>query len=225
MGNFMATRGLRQGDPLSPYLFILVMEGLTQLLKKLTSPFSFHPKCEGLSITSLAFADDLFIFSKADINSVTTIKHTLDLFQSTSGLKPNLQKSMIFTSGLNSQAQVAIAHILGMQVGTLPIKYLGVPLITGNLSHANCLSLLDRLSAKVNSWTTKVLSYGGKVLLINTVLIAIIRYWTASLLLPRKTIKEIEKILKGFLWGNTRKAKIKWSIVSQPKEKRRLRDK
>lgn len=59
--------------------------------------------------------------------------------------------------------------------------------------------------------------YGGKVLLINTVLIAISRYWTASLFLPRKIIKEIERILKGFLWRNTRKAKIKWSTICQPK--------
>lgn len=220
-GNFKSSRGLRQGYPLSPYLFILVMEGLTQLLKRqsLTNLFSFHPKCGGLSITSLAFADDLFIFSKADYNSVSAIKSTLDLFQSISGLKPNLQKSMAFTSGVNSQVQAGIARILGMQLGSLPIKYFGVPLTVGKLSHANCLPLLNRLSIKVNSWACKVLSYGGRVLLTNTVLIAICRYWTASLFLPRKTIKEIERILKGFLWGSTRKAKIKWSTICQPKEK------
>lgn len=218
-GNFKASRGLSQGDPLPPYLFILVMEGLTQLLEKqaLSNPFSYHPKCTALNITSLAFADDLFIFSKADVNSVTSIKNTLNVFQEISGLKPNLQKSMVFTSGIKSQTQAAISCILGMQLGTLPIKYLGVPLTTGKLSHDNCRPLLDRLSAKVNSWSCKVLSYVAKVLLTNTVLTAIVRYWTASLLLPRKTIKEIEKILKGFLWGTTRKAKIKWSTVCQPK--------
>lgn len=105
-----------------------------------------------------------------------------------------------------------------MPWGTLPIKYLGVPLTVGKLSIANCSPLLDRLRNRVNRWTNKNMSYGGRLQLINSVLIGICRYWTSSLFLPKKIIKMIEKILKGFLWGSTRKAKIKWSIVCQPKE-------
>lgn len=110
-GHFNATRGLRQGDPLSPCLFILVVEGLTQLLKKASShpQFSFHPRCARLGITSLAFADDLFIFAKADTQSVNIIKNTLEVFQNISGLKPNLQKCMVFTSGISTQLQNEIA--------------------------------------------------------------------------------------------------------------------
>lgn len=220
-GNFKSSRGLRQGDPLSPYLFILVMEGLTQMLKHQTSikNFSFHPRCGNENITSLAFADDLFIFSKADLHSVTIIKQTLEEFQKISGLKPNLQKSMVFSSGLNSQKQAELAQVLGMQIGTLPIKYLGLPLTMDKLSFVDCCPLLDRLTTRVTSWANKNLSYGGRVLLFNSVLTAICRYWTASFFLPRKIIKEIERILKGFLWGSTRKAKIKWSTICQPKER------
>lgn len=150
---------------------------------------------------------DLFIFSKADLHSVTIIKQTLEEFQKISGLKSNLQKSMVFTSGLNSQKQAEIAQVLGMQIGSIPIKYLGLPLTMGKLTFADCSSLLDRLTSRVTSWANKNLSYGGRVMLINSVLTAICRYWTASLFLPRNIIKKIERILKGFLWENTRKAK------------------
>lgn len=83
-GNFNSTRGLRQGDPLSPALFILTMEGFTQLLRTQSQlhPFKFHPRCEHLKICSLAFADDLFILSRADEESIRIIKDTLNIFAS-----------------------------------------------------------------------------------------------------------------------------------------------
>lgn len=106
-----------------------------------------------------------------------------------------------------------------MPLGHLPIRYLGVPLVAGKLSYHDCSPLIDRIYNKVQNWTTKNLSYGGKLQLINAVLMAVCRYWTASYFLPRKLIKEIERILKTFLWGGARKAKVSWSILCLPKEK------
>lgn len=138
-GNFKDSRGLKQGDPLSPCLFILVIEELTQLLKKraLNNQFSFHPRCDRLNITSVAFADGLFIFSKAYPHSATITKTTLDIFQTASSLKPTLQKSMAFTSVLSPQMQIGISQVLGMQIRTLPIRFLGFSLTIGKLTYAS----------------------------------------------------------------------------------------
>lgn len=75
IGHFKATRRLRQGDPLFPCFFILVMEGFAQMLKGkvLNSHFDYHPRSQQLKLSSLAFANDLFILSKTDIQSIRVI--------------------------------------------------------------------------------------------------------------------------------------------------------
>lgn len=92
--NFKATRGLRQGDPPSPTLFILAMEGFTQLFQTVIQnhPFSYLLKCQPIRLSSLAFENDLFILSKADFPSIHTIRNILTKFDDLSGLRPNLQK-------------------------------------------------------------------------------------------------------------------------------------
>ncbi|KAG5564631.1 hypothetical protein RHGRI_000728 [Rhododendron griersonianum] len=98
-GFFPGQRGLRQGDPLSPYLFLLVMEGFTALLQykiDQSSGFIYHPKCKPLNITHLIFADDLFVLCGAGEISFQVIADTLSDFYHFSGLQPNMQKSSIF---------------------------------------------------------------------------------------------------------------------------------
>lgn len=100
-GYFRGARGLRQGDLISPYLFVIVMEVLARLLaEKAESPdFKFHWRCEKNKIINLCFADDLMIFCKGDINSVSLIKEALDEFQGLSGLSPSPPKSHMFFCG------------------------------------------------------------------------------------------------------------------------------
>lgn len=81
-GFFKGEKGLRQGDPISPHLFLLVMEGLHATLQRKISQghFNFHPKCSDLSIYYLAFADDLFLLAGADCPSLEIIKEGWDEF-------------------------------------------------------------------------------------------------------------------------------------------------
>ena len=88
VGYFEGARGVRQGDPLSPYLFVIAMNVLSGLLDAGAhyEVFSYHPKCKKIKLTHLCFADDLLIFSKGVLNSVAGIQKILQLFYTYSGL-------------------------------------------------------------------------------------------------------------------------------------------
>lgn len=86
------------------------------------------------------------------------------------------------------------------------------------LSYIDCLPLLDKIKARISSWAVSKLSYGGRLHLINSVLLAMVRYWTAAFFLPRKVVKDIECLLRTFLWGSSHKAKIKWLDICKPKD-------
>lgn len=101
-GYFPGRRGLRQGDPLSSYLFIMCMEILSKMLDQVAALglMDNHPKCKKLGLTHLVFADDLVIFTAANIHSLTGLKIVLDHFHLCSGLKVSFDKSEIFITGV-----------------------------------------------------------------------------------------------------------------------------
>lgn len=101
-GYFKGRRGLRQGDPLSPYLFVLAMNCLSLSLNKAAQQGSlkYHSKCSKTGLTHLCFADDLLIFCDGTVESVNCILDVLRDFQSRSGLAISMEKTSIFTTGL-----------------------------------------------------------------------------------------------------------------------------
>ena len=92
-GFFHGRKGLRQGDPLSPFLFVMVMEVLSRMLNSPPQNFQFHQFCEKVRLTHLTFIDDLMIFCTADNHSISFIKETIKRFGELSGLFANLAKS------------------------------------------------------------------------------------------------------------------------------------
>lgn len=99
VGYFSGGRGLRQGDPISPYLFTIAMEVFNLLMKKNIGnamDFKYHQGWKKLKVTHLGFADDLIVIGHGDCNSVRVIKETMEEFSNYSGLKVNMQKSTIF---------------------------------------------------------------------------------------------------------------------------------
>lgn len=120
---FKNSRRLRQGDPLSPYLFLIVMEGFFELFKRYIKEggFDFHPKYTRLEISHLSFANNLFILTTAMTNSFNVIKQVLEEFGNISGLKPNPHKSQVFFVGVEDEQTEFLCGILGMPKGTLPV--------------------------------------------------------------------------------------------------------
>ena len=110
----------------------------------------YHWMCEKVQLTHLCFADDLMLFCYADFNSVAILRNALNEFSSVSGLIPNMNKSTSFFGNVKSSVKSAISSIMPFEVGTLPVKYLGVPLISTRLHKHHCSSLVDKVKKRLH---------------------------------------------------------------------------
>ena len=187
---------------MSPYLFVLAMLVFTGLMRLMESEgqFQYHWRCAKEKISHHCFADDLMLFCRVEETSIARIGECLDQFCSLSGLRAKLDKSSMFLSGVPAGRKANLLSILGYSVGELPVRYLGVPLITSKLRGSHCQVLVDRITDKASSWKCRALSYAGRLQLIKSVLFSIQVYWSSMFILPKVVIRKVEAILRAFLW-------------------------
>ncbi|KAJ6980751.1 hypothetical protein NC653_024183 [Populus alba x Populus x berolinensis] len=211
-GFFKSTRGIRQGDPLSPYLFVLAMEGLNGILQQSvnSSNFKYHWRCQQNKITHLCFVDDLMMFCHADLESIIVLKSSLDRFSKLSSLTINHAKSSLFMAGVDDSLRSNIKDNIGIHEAALPMRYLGVPLISSRLTHTACIPLVERITSRIKLWTSSSLTYVGRLQLIKSVLFSIQVYWSSMFILPCATIRKIESILAAFLWKGNDSSTFLW---------------
>nr|XP_043611664.1 uncharacterized protein LOC122583311 [Erigeron canadensis] len=203
-GFFSGKRGLRQSDPLSPYLFTLVMEILTLMLQRAvrnSEVFRFYHQCEEEHIINLFFADDLFIFVHGDVASTQVIQTTFEEFKHAFGLAPSLPKSNAFFCNVLNHVKIGILNVMPFVGGNLPVKYLGVPLVSTRLIYQDCKELVDRIERRVSDWKNKFLSFAGRLQLTQSVLSSMHVYWSTVFILPARVIHDIEQIMRNFLWS------------------------
>ncbi|KAG7552757.1 Reverse transcriptase domain [Arabidopsis thaliana x Arabidopsis arenosa] len=221
-GFFRGANGLRQGDPLSPSLFVIALEIFTRLLEKKFDDGSigYHPKAKDLKISSLAFADDLMIFYDGKISSLHGITSVLNDFQALSGLAMNREKSGIYTAGLSPQESIGTMSF-GFLNGSFPFRYLGLPLLHRKLRRTDYSPLIDQISARFNHWTTKTLSFAGRLQLISSVIYSSVNFWMSTFILPKCCLSTIESLCNRFLWSAdiTKKGgiKVSWQQACLPK--------
>lgn len=222
-GYFAGKSGLRQGDPISPYLFVISMEVLTACIKKATiaDSFVYHWRTKDLQLTHLIFADDLLLFSKGDSNSIDLLMKGVECFSKCSGMIPNPDKSLCFFGNVNSTVQEFALNLTGFTRGTLPVKYLGLPLTSNKITARHCEPLINRICSRIEHWTSRHISQAGRVQLINAILFSIQGYWAMFLFLPKCVLKKLQSIMSRFLWrGNFSgpcQFKVAWTECCLPK--------
>ncbi|GLT88308.1 hypothetical protein SLE2022_063410 [Rubroshorea leprosula] len=211
---FTMRRGLRQGDPLAPFLFLIVAEGLNGIISSAVDKALFEGVQIGrgdLRISHLQFADDTLLLGKATEENIWTTKCIMRAFELVSGLKINYGKSSLIGINVDDLWEKEMTCLLNCKSGSLPCKYLGIPLGADPRKIATWKPLIDTFKRKLSSWRGRFLSFGGRITLINAVLTSLPVFIMSFYLLPKSVIGELDKIRRKFLWGGVgERKKVAW---------------
>uniref|UniRef100_A0A803QC75 Reverse transcriptase domain-containing protein n=1 Tax=Cannabis sativa TaxID=3483 RepID=A0A803QC75_CANSA len=215
MGNLTPSRGLRQGCPLSPYLFLICSEGFSRLLQHeqdSNNLMGFKLTRHAPPITHLFFADDSLLFCQANERSCLAIKRVLDTYHKASGQELNLDKSvMSFSPNTTLAAQVFFHQQLSMPICECHEKYLGLPSYSGRDKKEMFSNIKERIWKLMNSWNEKIFSAGGKEILLKAVVQSIPTYAMSCFRLPAYFCKQVESMMANFWWGLTENgSRIHW---------------
>ena len=155
--------------------------------------FRFHDRCEDLKLNHLMFVDDVLLFCHGDFVSVQLMLQWLELFSQTSGLYPNPAKTafffFFFCAGMKEAEIQRILEMSSFVRGTLPFIYKGVLIYPRRMPAREGRILLDKMTSRIRMWKVKNLTYAGRVILINAVLMSIHSYWAQIMPLPKKMLK------------------------------------
>jgi hypothetical protein len=182
---FKAGKGIRQGDPLSPLLFNLVVDALTKMLSKAAGKGLVKGLLEQFrpgGILDLQYADDTLLFSSCDPKYLRNLKCVLMLFERVSGMKINFHKSELISMNFEEEYIHNAAHILSCP---LPVKYLGIPLYFDRLKREDVQPLLDKLIKRMTGWRGSLLAYSSRLTLVKIYLASIPIYLLSFLKFPK----------------------------------------
>ncbi|CAA7014604.1 unnamed protein product [Microthlaspi erraticum] len=225
-GYIQPTRGLRQGDPLSPFLLIILTEALVAQIRGAEE----EGRLTGLKIarnsppiSHLLFADDSLFFCKANVPQCAELMRIIESYGQASGQQLNASKSSVFFGknvppDLRNELKQALGITTEGGMGT----YLGLPENISGSKKKVFTFIHDRLSKRVNSWSARLLSKGGKEVMIKSVAQAMPTYVMSCFLLPQETIKKLQGAISNFWWSSKQNSKglhwIAWEKISKPLE-------
>lgn len=202
---FNSTRGIRQGCPLSPYLFVLAVNELSLMLQdalqaKHLTGISFGPDCP--PIHSLMFADDLIICGKADMQEADTILNIFQHFCHDSGQLPNWSKSgILFSKNVTMQVKEDIKRIFPAPNIDGSFVHLGHPLILPPKERSAAYNFVyDKFKSKLSSYKANRLSHAARLTLTKSVFSSIPVYYMSNILFSKKFLSKLTSIIRNFWW-------------------------
>ncbi|CAO2192714.1 unnamed protein product [Urochloa humidicola] len=199
------TRGLRQGDPLSPYLFLFVADGLSKVLQHAST----EGHIQGLrvcrrapEVTHLLFADDSLLFFRAVEEQAERVKEALQKFCRGTGQLINFDKcSIMFNEKQEEERIASVKHQLNVHRVSFEAKYLGLPTPEGRMKADRFQAITERLMQRCNAWEEKFLSSAAKEVLIKSVAQAIPVYVMGVFKLSGQLHESLTRCIRRFWWG------------------------
>lgn len=209
-------------------MFVLCMNILSLKLDKAVRErkFRLHPRCQSIALTHLCFAEDLMVFVEGSKELIEGALSVFDEFTVWSGLSISLEKSTIYMAGITDVEKSRILSNFPFAEGSLPVRYLGLPLMNQAMKTQDYLPLIEKITGRISTWTSRFLSYAGRLLLVKLVLMSFVNFWAMSFRLPSQCIKEIDQLCSVFLWTGpelkTTGAKVARQVVCKPKNEGEL---
>lgn len=222
-GFFSCSRGVRQGDPLSPLLFCLAEEvlsrGITSLVSRGELNLMAGPR--GTHVPShVLYTDDVMIFCKGTQQNLHSLMDLFRRYGEVLGQVINPNKSTFYSGGLSANRQAGIANALGFSVGKLPFTYLGVPLFQGKPRRVHLQPIADRIKSKLAGWKASLLSIMRRVQLVKSIIHSMLIYSFHVYAWPVSLVKQVDNWTRNFIWAgdiNTKKiVTVAWHRICNP---------
>jgi hypothetical protein len=222
---FKCHRGLRQGCPLSPLLFLLVVEVFSRMMTQVVASGSFQGLKVAVNtfISHILFVDDVLILGAGKFEYWMTLKSILSKFCDATGMAINCHKSVFLVQNVDQTFKQSLTSVFNIKIENLDqgMKYLGFFLKPNNYRVNDWLWLLQKIEKRIGNWTFRWLSLGGRLTLANSVLQSIPVYWLSLVKLPTSVIHRIQLMLTKFIWKGGKKCTgfhlTKWKNIAKPK--------
>ena len=201
---FRPLRGLRQGDPLTPFLFLIVAEGLAGLVREASRIGVIEGVRVGrmrVEVNLLQFVDDTLFFCQPRFQCILAIKVILCSFELASGFKVNFYKSQIGVIGISDMDLNIFSNCLNCGRMPLTFKYLGVRIGGNHRKVEFWRPIIHKLHSRLSNWKGRLLSLARRICLIKSIITALPLFYMSFFKVPKLVCKIIKSIQINFLWG------------------------